>query len=284
MTCDGGATTLTGTVTAPGHDNTATWGTPDPIPNAFVYVPNGTVLPFASGVTCSLCGSDATGSPLVSTYTGIDGKFTLTNVPCGVPIPLVVQRGRWRRQITLPAVACCSTTAVATSQTRLPRNTTEGDIPAIAVVTSSMDPMECVLPKIGIDTTEFTDPTGTGRVHFYRANGATLSTSTPAAAMLLGDVTTMKKYDLIILDCEGSALDKSAYYNNLLNYTAAGGRIYATHFGYSYLRGQNQMAPPILNSVWDATAIWKVNQTPPPDQSAIIDQSLVSAILAPESR
>ena len=31
VTCDGGSTTLTGTVTAPGHDNTATWGTPDPV-------------------------------------------------------------------------------------------------------------------------------------------------------------------------------------------------------------------------------------------------------------
>ncbi len=273
VVCDGGSTTLTGTVTAPGHDNTALWGTPDPIPNALVYVPNATVMPFTSGVTCDQCGSDVTGSPLVSTNSGIDGKFTLSNVPCGVPIPLVIQLGRWRRQVTLPAVACCSTTALTTAQTRLPRNKTEGDIPAIAVVTGSADPMECVLPKIGIDTSEFTEPTGTGRINFYKANGATISAATPTAATLFGNLTTMKKYDLIILDCEGGAADKSAYYNNLLNYTAAGGRIYVTHFGYSFLHGRYQKAPPALNTAWDATATWNVDQTTPPDQNAIIDQS-----------
>ena len=271
--CDGGSTTLTGTVTAPGHDNTATWGTADPIPNALVYVPNGTVMPFTAGVTCDQCGSDVSGSPLVSTTTGIDGKFTLTDVPCGVPIPVVVQLGRWRRQITVPAVACCSTTALTTTQTRLPRNKTEGDIPKIAVVTGSADPMECVLPKIGIDTTEFTEANGTGRVNFFRANGATISGTTPTAASLFADLNTMKKYDLIILDCEGSAADKSAYYNNLLNYTAAGGRIYVTHYGYSFLHGRYQTAPPALNTAWDATATWKVDQAAPPNQNAIIDQS-----------
>ena len=273
VACDGGTTRLTGTVTAPGHDNTATWGVPDPIPNALVYVPNAAVQAFTPGVTCDQCGSDVSGSPLVTTYSGIDGKFTLDNVPCGVPIPLVIQLGRWRRQVTIPAVACCSSTALTTTQTRLPRNKTEGDIPSIAVVTGSADPMECILPKIGIDTSEFTDPTGTGRVNFYRTNGVTISGSTPTAATLFGNLTTMKKYDLIILDCEGSAQDKSAYYNNLLNYTAAGGRIYTTHYGYAFLHGQKQAAPPPLNTAWDATATWQVSQASPPNQDAFIDQS-----------
>jgi hypothetical protein len=279
MTCPmaGVTTTLTGTVTAPGHDNTTTWGTPDPVPGALVYVPNAAVQPFTAGVTCDQCGADVSGSPLVQAQTGTDGTFTLTNVPCGVDVPVVIQLGRWRRQITVPGVKCCATTALTNAQTRLPRTHLEGDIPKIAVVTGSADPMECVLPKIGIDPTEFTDPAGTGRVNFYQAStagaGATISTNTPKDTALWGNLTTMKQYDLIIIDCEGAAYDKSAYYNNLINYTAAGGRIYTSHFGYSFLHGQNQTAPPAINTAWDATATWKVNQSNPPDQTAYIDMS-----------
>ncbi len=273
----GVTTTLSGTVTAPGHDNTTTWGTPDPVPNVYVYVPNSTVMPFTQGVSCNQCGADITGTPLVSATTGVDGKFTLSNVPCGVDVPVVIQLGRWRRQITVPKVACCANTALTNAQTHLPRNKSEGDIPKIAVVTGSADPMECVLPKIGIDTTEFTDPAGNGRINFYQAStagkGATLSTTTPKDTALWSNLAAMKQYDLIIIDCEGSAYDKSAYYNNIVSYTSAGGRIYTSHFGYSFLHGQNQKAPPALNTAFDATATWNVNQSSPPNQTATIDQS-----------
>ncbi len=273
----GVSTTLTGTVTAPGHDNVTTWGTPDPVPGVFVYVPNSAVMPFAAGVSCDQCSAGVTGTPLVSATTAVDGTFTLSNVPCGVDVPVVMQLGRWRRQITVPKVACCTNTALTNAQTHLPRNKSEGDIPKIAIVTGSADPMECVLPKIGIDTAEFTQPSGTGRINFYQAStagaGATLSGTTPKDTALWGNLATMKQYDLIIIDCEGAAYDKSAYYNNIISYTAAGGRIYTSHFGYAFLHGQNQKAPPALNTAWDATATWNVNQTSPPNQTGTIDQS-----------
>lgn len=270
-------TTITGKVTAPGHDDTARWGTPDPIPGAFVYVPNAAVQAFPTGVSCDQCGADVTGSPLVSATTDFDGTFTLKNVPCGtINVPVVIQMGRWRRQITVSNPTCCANTALTATQTRLPRNKTEGDIPKIAIVTGDADPMECVLPKIGIDNSEFTDPAGTGRINFYQAStngaGSVLSNATPKDTTLFADLNQMKKYDLIILDCEGGAYNKTAYYNNLLNYTAAGGRIYTSHYGYAYLHGQNQNAPPALNTAWDATATWKVSQASPPDQTANIDQ------------
>ena len=281
-TCDAGTTQIKGTVTAPGHDNTTAWGNPDPVPGALVYIPNGTVMPLTSGVSCVQCGGDVTGSPLRTATTQTDGTFTLDDVPCGVDVPVVIQLGRWRRQVTIPAVQCCTTTTLTNAQTHLPRNKSEGDIPSIAVVTGSADPMECVLPKIGIDLAEFTDPSGNGRVHFYQAStggaGATLSAATPKDTALFSDLNQMKKYDLIIIDCEGDAYDKSNYYNNLLKYTAAGGRIYLSHYGYSFLHGKNQTAPPALNTAWDATATWKVNQTNPPDQTGYIDQTFPKGI------
>src|SRR5205807_1623542 len=82
----------------------------DPLVNVLVYVPNAPVLPFAPGVSCDTCDgatSIVTGSPLVSTTTGVDGTFTLPNMPVGKNIPLVIQNGRWRRQMVIPDVASC---------------------------------------------------------------------------------------------------------------------------------------------------------------------------------
>ena len=110
------------------------------------------VLAFDAGVSCDRCTDNVSGSPLISTYAGTDGTFTLTNVPCGVDVPVVMQLGRWRRQVTMPAVACCVTTAMPATKTRLPRVQGEGspndNIPLIAVVTGSADSIENVLPKI----------------------------------------------------------------------------------------------------------------------------------------
>jgi hypothetical protein len=237
VSCDGGAsTTLSGTVVA-GTDP-ARFGAPDPIYNALVYVPNGTVQPFGKTVSCSQCGATASGSPLVKATTNVEGKFQLTNVPCGTDInlPLVIQLGRWRRQIIIKDVACCANTMLSPDQTRLPRNQREGDIPKMALATGNVDALECVLRKMGIDDSEFTDPTGNGRVSLYQANGATLSASTPNESQLVGNSSTLQSYDMVLFPCEGSQKSQSlAYQQNIIDYTNAGGRVFATHFSYAWL-------------------------------------------------
>jgi N-acetylneuraminic acid mutarotase len=173
-TCAAGATTkVTGTVYAPNGI--------DPLPNAVVYVPNGTVAAFTTSVSCDNC-AQASGSPLVGTTSAVDGKFSLTNVPVGNNIPLVIQIGRWRRQVTIPTVNACTTTTVAPALTRLPKNKAEGDIPKQAFVTGEKDALECVLRKIGVDDTEFTNALGNGRVHLYAAAGPGSVRSTGATS------------------------------------------------------------------------------------------------------
>ena len=48
----------------------------------------------------------------------------------------------------------------------------------MAFATGDVDALECVLRKIGIDDSEFTEPTGTGRVHIYTGNGSQFGNKT----------------------------------------------------------------------------------------------------------
>src|SRR5580658_3858027 len=77
VACAGTPTTITGRVLAGVSAWVPAGTTPDPGPNAIVYVPNGTIPPFAPGAQCTQCGADVSGDPLVSTTSAFDGTFTL---------------------------------------------------------------------------------------------------------------------------------------------------------------------------------------------------------------
>ena len=138
----------------------------DPLPNVTVYVPNATVQPFTPGVSCPISGSPPSGSPLVGTITDVNGKFTLVDMPVGANIPIVAVSGRWRVQLTVNTVACSNTAM----NLNMPQNHTQGDIPLIAIATGDADQVECVLLKMGISQSEFTDP-GIGRTNQLRTGG-----------------------------------------------------------------------------------------------------------------
>ncbi len=247
VTCaDGGTTTLTGTVYTPKGDL--------PLYNAIVYVPNGPVQAFPDGgVTCDRCGP-VSGNPVASALTGPDGTFRLENVPAGSNIPLVIQLGKWRRQVTIPAVTACQVAPITdVGLTRLPRNKAEGDIPKMAIATGSADPFECLLLKVGIDPAEVTEPTGNGRVHYYRAGGGVdLSTTAPRSNLLWGSVDTLKQYDVVMLPCEGTDRNTPAKtdggMNNIVEYTSAGGRMFATHYSYAWIQ-DNKHFPSVSSGV-----------------------------------
>ena len=258
----------------------AGYGQPDPIPGALVYVPNGTVEPLNpdGNVSCDQCSDGVSGSPLVSATTGTDGTFTLTNVPCGVPVPVVIQLGKWRRQVTVPALTCCASNTMTLEQSRLPRTQSEGNIPRIAVVTGDADAIECVLPKIGIADSEYSLPSGTGRVRFYRDNGQSFEGDNNPAANLFDTPSELRKYDMIILDCVGKQSLKTAQQRlNMEAYANAGGRIFASHFAYVWLFGAASDAQTHTIS-FTGTAKWKVQQPSPGDQDAFIDTSFSKGV------
>lgn len=235
--CGGSTTTtLTGVVTAPN-------GTL-PLYNVIVYVPNAPLEPLTVGASCDRCGN-VSGKPLVSAITDVDGKFELKNVPVGDDIPLVVQVGKWRRKVTVPKVEKCVANPVSNTLTRLPKNKAEGDIPQIAVTTGRCDQLACLLPKLGLDASEFTESSGPGRLHLYRGAAHPTSNPVPSPApngsldstALYGSLATLKKYDMVMLSCECGEHDETkpaAAKQALYDFASQGGRIFASHFHYTW--------------------------------------------------
>jgi hypothetical protein len=133
--------------------------------------------------------------------------------------------------------------------TRLPRNRNEGDIPLTAIATGNADALECVLRKIGVDEAEFTQPTGEGRIHLYMSNGAFIAPGSPPEGQLSGSLDTLKRYDIAIFECEGTPIQKpEADTRNLVEYSGAGGRLFFTHYRYTWLR----TVPPFMGTAtWD---------------------------------
>jgi hypothetical protein len=232
---DGGTTSLSGVVYDPAGIN--------PIYNVIVYVPNGTVEDIPTGVTCDSCGK-VSGEPVTSTLTNAKGEFKLDNVPVTDNIPLVVQVGKWRRQVTIPTVANCADTRMSDrNQTRLPRDKSEGHLPRIAVATGGEDALECLLRKIGISESEMTPETGQGRLNFYAGrdgadkynpslNGGAAFTQAPT---FWSNLASLKQYDIVLLSCEGyetsMQMNKSAAaLQAMQDYTSVGGRVFASHW------------------------------------------------------
>jgi hypothetical protein len=264
----------------------------NPIPNVVVFVPNAALDPIVDGVSCERC-TAGSGQPIVSALTDYTGRFTLRGVPSGADVPIVIQSGKWRRALTLPYVdSCASNDANLLKGTdglpllRFPKNRTEGNIPRIGFASGSADPFQCVLSKMGLDTSvatgEFSSATdGAGalkpqRVHYYNSyssSGDTLATDHggpgDSAALLWGSLDRLKKYDAVILACEGSEYAKNtAHYDNVVQYANLGGRVFATHYSYVWL----QFAA--AASQWpQVTYAWNHQSFPADPMTASIERS-----------
>jgi hypothetical protein len=264
VTCPGtSTTTISGIVHAP---TPAKFGAADPLYDVLVYIPNGQVMAFSPTVSCDRCDTATSGSPLLEVATDATGHFRLSNVPVGRNIPLVIQLGHWRRQVVIPNVYACVENKLPDELTRLPRNHNEGDIPLMAMVTGSADSLECVLRKIGIDDSEFTTPSGGGRVQLYNGGGVDAAQGGAPAMSALISATTLSQYSMVLFACQGSEVAQTpADQMTLINYANAGGRVFATHFSYVWL---------FNDAPFSGTAKWNVGQTDPPSpMTATVNQS-----------
>jgi hypothetical protein len=226
-----------------------------PLYNVAVYVPNTALSPITDGAACETCATPVSGQPVASALTDASGEFVMENVPAGTDVPLVIQIGKWRREVTLPEVRRCEETVLADPELlRLPRNQSEGHIPKIAMTTGEADSLECLLRRLGVDAAEFTPPEGTGRINLFSdpctasecddavSSYASSSGSVPSAYTSLWDsAASLMKYDMVFMSCTGSqsaGRDKTtANKQALKDYLDGGGRAFIEHYHYAWLRG-----------------------------------------------
>jgi hypothetical protein len=249
-------TVISGTVYDPAANN--------PIYNVVVYVPSKPLDPIASGASCERCESPISGKPIAATLTNTKGEFSFAVPACSQS--LVLQVGKWRRQIPLTNINSCQENKLTDKNlTRLPRDKSEGNIPLIAMVTGRVDTFECVLRKIGVADSEFTTPSSDGRVHLYQLNGGTAGPGTPLMADLMSNPATLAKYDMVIFACEGGrSIEVPAHQQNLIAYANAGGRVFATHYSYTWL---DNVVP------FSQTAAWNRRTNPQDPLMAMVDTS-----------
>jgi hypothetical protein len=291
--CNTCVTTLTGTIYDPRGVN--------PLPDVTVYVPTDPVSPLPVGVACDTCTSLISGTPWSLATTDYKGQFTIT-VPDSYNFPLIIQAGRWRRRLIVSGIPSCTTVSLdAFCQTntcqqynastsaftacsgsgatpigqtsggnptcsRLPGQTSEGDLPTMALVQAGGDQLECLMRKIGVADSEFTAAGGTGKVRLFSHNGWTLPAAAgeTAESALWGNAATganptFNNYGAIISPCDNNHTSYASGVNpmtppsnntsqapaatatapqqaNMKSYLDAGGRLFATHwFSYDWV-------------------------------------------------
>jgi hypothetical protein len=204
-----------------------------PLPGVTVYVARTDPGALPAGPQCDRCDRTLPGTPVAVTTSDTDGSFVLDNVPTG-NLRVVIQTGKWRRQVMVPSVGECEQRALDAETTRLPKNHSEGDMPSVAISTG-VDALECAALALGIDSTEITADTGTGKFQLFGGPAGTTSISggvtLTTTATLTASATRLAKYDLVMLGCDANIVTRpAASAKNLQDYTTAGGRLFLVHF------------------------------------------------------
>src|SRR5690242_12176157 len=223
------STTVTGTVYAP-NGSLKLYG-------VNVYVPISDPGPLTPGVQCDRCVDQLPGGAYTRATTDENGRFTLYDVPATTNVPLVIQVGKWRRQITIDSVGQCANTELAATAATLPRNHTQGDLPQIAITTGDADALDCLVRKLGIDDSEITTDAQGGKVHLYNGNGAKQFASGFGggtgnfnnATTLWGNLDKLSGYDIVLFSCEGAqhpTTKPQAALQAVHDYADRGGRVF----------------------------------------------------------
>ncbi len=301
VSCDSGTTSISGHIFDPAGN--------DPLYNVVIYVPQTAPAKLTQhGPSCDSCGSLYTGNPLVAAVTDADGHFKLDDVPVMANLPLVIQIGKWRRQMALAStITKCQDNPIADPLLLLPSQENAGpadagagpwqgpgtidDLPEIAISTGGADTMECLFRRIGIAASEYTAGSGgTGHIHIFKGSSnsgaAPTKTGAPTSRTSLWDqYSDMSPYDIVILSCEGeetigagggglSATERS----ELFQYANNGGRVFASHYHYSWF---NKTIPDAGSFAAENLATWTAGanaMTDTPGGNAEVNTNLITTL------
>jgi hypothetical protein len=245
-----------------------------------VYVPSVDPGPMPTGLQCDQCSGTLPGIPVgTPQLTDANGNFTLTNVPSGSNIEVVITSGKWRRVLNVPSVTQCSTTTLGSSDTTLPKsmtdvtpNTVSVSMPRIAVSTGNVDALECLIRKLGIADTEITTDSGSGHVNLFSdtmaAGSGTSNFETGFAGgtgnfsdsqTLWGNMTKLTSYDVLMNSCEGDhypTTKSQTEMNNVKAYADMGGRVFLSHYHNIWIEGAGSGSGGQAPTVWPSIATW----------------------------
>ncbi len=248
-----------------------------------MYVPSSLPLePLPKGASCGDCSLLYKNTPLASAVSGPDGVFHIVDAPTGQGVPIVVQAGKWRALYSATANDCQDT--VSMTKFRLPKNsmdTAGANLPDIAISTGGLDSLECMLTRIGVDPAEYTSGGGgTGHIHIFQGGnggsnipGPTTAGGSPSSATALwSSAASLQPFDVVLLSCEGGET-AGANPAALEAYVKGGGRVFASHFHYSWF---TQPASPFRGY---GLGTFAAGSNPTGDINAVIDTSFAQGKL-----
>ncbi len=271
-------TTITGKIFAPN-------GTL-PLYGIDVYSPGLPIDPFLPGAQCERCSTGLPGGAIAQTQSIEDGTFMLPNAPSGDNVKLVVATGKWRRQYTIPHVDACAMTPVDPEVTRLPKDSSEGELPRIALSTGNADALECLLHKLGIADKEFTTDQQGGRVNLFTDGGALDDAGVGSfvagyaggsgnfsdSTTLWNTVGGLEPYDIVLLSCEGAQHPETKSQDAMTAmkaYADLGGRVFLSHWHNIWIEGSTEDDTMTqLPAVWPAIGQFNNSSTTLDDGSS----------------
>ena len=253
----GGATTVSGKVLDPAGIN-ALYNV-----SVFIADPNSPLPDLASaGISCG-CGALFPADVLGMGTTDASGAFTIaTQHALSGPQTLVVQTGKWRRVVPNMNLTACGANSVP--NLRLPKNSSEGNLPDIAIATGGADSLECLPLRIGVSASEYVAGAGAGgHIHIYQGyNGASTAGAPPQPVDALYDsVGHLKANDVVLFSCEGHETTGGkpgtamtpAFQQNVMDYANQGGRVFASHYHYKCFNSGPFDTGPNAVATWQGT-------------------------------
>jgi hypothetical protein len=239
----------------------------NPVYGAMVYFPaqldSLAAISPGPGNVCGRC-VEPSGNPVAGAITSFDGSFVIQRAPVGRQIPLVVQLGKWRRVTLIDVTNACGDNPITEPDlVRLPRSRSDGQkvsLPRIAIAAGAGDRVQCLLRRMGVEASEFTNPDGPGSVNIYNQPSALGSdpagrydatfnggAAFPEAASFWSDINQLNKYDIVVLACGGNATAADptrtapnpitdAAKASMVKYLSGGGRVLGEHYHSAWIR------------------------------------------------
>lgn len=224
-----------------------------PISGALVYVQLASPGAIPDGTYCDKCVKISQETPYTTTKP--DGTFDLPTWKTGAQ-KLIVQKGAFRRVRDIQIIDE-GDQDVPLELTTLPGRMDKAngdDIPKMAIIPGGWDEIELSLAKLGLAKVTV-NSFGKAKVDFSTAGFDYYQPSNPLdfsdpkqPTVFLKDMNAVSKYHIIFFPCAGTPptsetpgctstlATTGAVKDNLRNFVASGGKLYATDYSYEYVR------------------------------------------------